>query len=136
MAIDCVLDEHSSVIITIFRETVDSAQVEGYLVERAHALADQPPCRRVLLDLRYLKSFNIESADMNREVRLFAGFVSRLQTAQVAFVAWNEDLLALAKRYEKLMEKLPINVKVFHKLEEALDWLGLPPDYELWPKSR
>ncbi len=136
MAIDCIFDEHSSVIITVFRETVDSQQVEDYLVERAHALADQPPCRRVILDLRYLMEFNIELADMNREVKLFRGFVSRLHMAQVAFVAWNEDLLALAKRYEKLMEDMPIKVKVFYSLVEALDWLGLPPDYELWPKSR
>ena len=136
MAIDCVVDEHSSVIITIFRETVDSTQVEEYLIERAHALADQPPCRRVILDLRHLAKFDIESEDMSREVRLFAGFVSRLHTAQVAFVARNEDLLATAKRYEKLMENLPIRVKVFANLEEAFGWLGLPSDYELWPKSQ
>ena len=136
MAIDCVVDEHSSVIITIFRETVDSTQVEEYLIERAHALADQPPCRRVILDLRHLAKFDIEIEGMSREVRLFAGFVSRLHTAQVAFVAQNEDLLATAKRYENLMKDLPIRVKVFANLEEALGWLGLPSDYDLWPKSR
>ena len=87
MTIDCVLDEHSSVIITIFRETVDSAQVEDYLIERAHALADQPPCRRVILDLRHLMKFDIGGADMQREVKLFTGFVSRLEGNHVAFLA-------------------------------------------------
>ena len=105
-------------------------QVEGEnslqeFIQLRVAIADDPdfnPSLVQLVDLRNANPTKLSIADF----RLMANSILFQSKARSAIIAPTDLQFARAQVYRGFVESLGRNVQVFHSMEEACEWLGVP----------
>ncbi|MEO5914300.1 MAG: hypothetical protein ABIS50_08720 [Luteolibacter sp.] len=89
------------------------------------AITDEPFNR--FADLSKLTAIHLEFSDV---ARIAAERRASYDGPQVksAFLATNLPAYGVARMFAALMEPSSIEVQVFRKIEDAAEWLGVPPD--------
>jgi len=108
--------------------TTDDEFIASYKSLYENDLFDRSMNR--LMDLRQADTPQISSDTLRQFAELLRGqFTETAANPKVAVVATREFFFDLARMYEFITDAVPLDIAVFHSVESALAWFGLPENF-------
>ena len=122
------IDLDHGVVIVNGDGTLGSADLAA-AAEAQSSHPDYRPEMNILCDLRDAR-FLIEYEEFKAIAEHISTLPIRETPHRVAVVAEHELTRMLTRMYPRIGPEHVVDYRTFEKLGEALEWLGLPPDYE------
>ncbi len=120
--------DHAAVIARAEGSSVGTREL-GDAVEAYSSHPDYRPEMNILWDLREAR-FLIDIDELKGLAERFSTLGTRDVPHRLAFVLEHESTQLLTRLFPKLGPEHVVDYRTFEDLAGALEWLGLPPDYE------
>lgn len=127
MPISYSIDKNLGVVFT----TATGRLTEEELLEDKRRLTSDPnfsPEFVELSDIRAVSDLAITPEGIARMVMQDEDDADKLSAYKLAIVVSKEVAFGLARMYESMTQANVPNVRIFREINEARDWLGLPPE--------
>ncbi|GEM_PF-1746239 len=106
----------------------------GHFVQALGKIINDPeykPGYNFLTDARKMDYAEANFAVLSHQVDLWEDISTKLDKCKLAFLHASQVNYGVSRQSKALFETENIDRKPFYKLEEALDWLGLPHEFDV-----
>jgi hypothetical protein len=120
-------DESHRVLCVRLHGEVTDEDLLGYA---RHVTQDLglPPQHHELIDLRDISVPRASTPTLRRVAQMFEDAEREPAGVKVGFVATSDAAYGLARMYQALRDRSPVQMRVFRDMAGARAWLGLPPE--------
>ena len=89
-----------------------------------------------LADYSGLTKLSVTTEGLRRLATAARGFDPLRWGDRLAIVVSGDVGLGVARQYQAMRMESPYEIRLFRNVEEAKEWLAIPPDYEPWPEHQ